>query len=339
MKVVYGTQTFEITPTKADWKSRTALGKNKSRSDALTRVDNAFDNLESNPTVANFTALQTAFNTWYNSKTATGTFQSERGIEPIHVRQMLNKHQQLLTDRQQLMQDVETALTALNWKTKAIHAEIYDSAKAARFGPLQTYVPHLEWESIINSGWAKNPPSTVNEWSDAGRLGILMQSRMSGAINIAPNTWPQWAPSNYARKGLFCHSCAAISANIIYTDRATLQGNLQCPIRSIELVHQQPAQVGQISHWWLCVNRPDEIQLENRTVRFDTFQDYATYLPMVGGFVVDLWGAMFIVSSNQQSNAHSQAALGNNCAWDGPDQNFLGPTFPRVHARWANPLA
>ncbi len=353
MQLVYGAQVFDIVPTRDEWKSRTAAGLLKPRSAALGQIDTALATFDTNPNAASFNALRNNFNVWYNSKLTGGAFQSNRGAEPLHVRQMLANHAQLLQDRTQLMQNVENQLLTVNWQSRAIWAEIYDPTNAAAFpGALQTYVGDLEWESRLSSGWAQNPPLQVPEWAQRGQTeaanlatwpnlpgggpGVVLRARMMPDLGIAPANWPRWAPG-FARKGLFCHSCAAISADAVFSNRAALQAGLHCPIRSVELVHQQPATVGGMSHWWLCVNRPDEIRFANRIVRFNSFQDYFNYLPIAGGFVVDLWGALFQLC--QPDDSSNPAAVAGNCVWDQPDQALLGPTLPRVHARWCNPFA
>jgi hypothetical protein len=70
-------------------------------------------------------------------------------------------------------------------------------------------------------------------------------------------------------------------------------GGLSCTVKSIDVVHQLPKETGGISHWWVCINKPDEVRLRTRTIRFERFSDF-DILPFVGGFVVDIWGALWI---------------------------------------------
>ncbi len=119
------------------------------------------------------------------------------------------------------------------------------------------------------------------------------QSRQTGQrVNPATIQVP-WNVNIHVRKGLFCHSSAAIAAHVIHSNRNALQAGHTCPIRPINVIHQQPNTAGQMTHWWVCVNRPDRLVInESKSIDFSNTMDYA-YLPFVGGFVVDIRGALW----------------------------------------------
>ena len=344
-----------LLPSRQSWKNATRDaawgGLRHPRSRALGAIDTALHALEADPSDAAFVTLRNNMNNWYATKVdAAGVFHSRRDPAATPVRALINQHHQFLLDRNTLKQRIEQQiLNSFNWKTRVLCAELYvGDAFGPAWAPLtQQALEALEWEARLSSGWAHHPPAQIDDWSNRGRMeaaslaawpnlpaggsGHVLRARMPIDLNIMPAAWPPWGV--FVRKGLFCHSCAALAVHAIYANRAVLQAGLTCQIRSIDVVHQQPAVPGGISHWWVCVNRPVELRLTARTVRFDTLSDYK-YLSLVGGFVVDIWGTLWAdQEAAPEQRALSNAATALNCVIARPYPRLLGDTATRIHAR------
>lgn len=132
------------------------------------------------------------------------------------------------------------------------------------------------------------------------------------------DSWPPWPETKHVRKGRFCHSSAAIGVYKVKEKAAAVSAGLKCRIRSIDVVHQQPDTTGEISHWWVCVNRPDEVRFDGGINKFERFS-HISYLPLLGGFVIDIWGALW---KDQEKTAEarftSSAETAGTCVANGP---------------------
>jgi len=342
MKLVYGQTVIHAIPTCDEWKEKTKLGRMTSRSTALKRVDTALTNFDTNPGQATYNTLCIQFNTWYQSKVVNGKFTSGRGDGPDKLKNILRLFGRKVNDRQLLMAAVERKVQETGWQTKATWGEIYETQKKDNYGLLKDHVEDLEWEARVSSGWAMNTPDNVEDWADkgsdeikrlrawpnlaAGRAGLSSRMRMMPDLGAGSHEWPRF--NIFVRKGVFCHSSAAIAAHILHTKRTLFNSTAHfCPIESIDIIQQSPAANAGMCHWWVCVNRPDEIRMSNRTIRITTFDDYVRYLPLVGGFVVDMWGAMF-QPANQFTAWSYQPALASPAVIGIPEVGFLGPTTP-----------
>ncbi len=244
------------------------------------------------------------------------------------------------------------ALDALNWKDKTIWAEIY-SGNPANFGALTPYVSDLLWESRQCSGWANIDPASFDVWINKGQMEIdhlnawpnlpankpsfSMNVHRAAGINPADaNQWPRWQPNpGFARKGLFCHSSSAIAANVAYNGRANLNQRFW-KLRSIDIIQQQADRTGGMCHWWVCVNRPEKIYFNGKEIDMGIFGNIEKYLEVCGGFVVDIWGALYKLGHGT-ANAYQQNLEIGDCVWSAPNRNFLKNYELRVAKRWVNP--
>ncbi len=350
MQFVYGQRVEHILPTRAEWKKATSLGTFKIRSSAIKHIDRALTNFDNNPCAATLHSLKHQFQTWYRNKTTSGTLNSKHADPSFKLEHLIKYYEWLERDRRTLKTEVENRMATTGWKSKATWGEIYQAQHAAAYGQLQPYVEDLEWEARVCSGWAMNPPADINSWSSigadevkrleawpqlaAGKPGLIARMKIMGQLGCAAHQWPRFAPLN-VRKGVFCHSSAAIAAHLLHKNRAALNSTAHfCRIKSIDIIQQQASRTGSMCHWWVCVNRPDEIRLASRTIRFTSFQEYERYLPIVGGFVVDMWGAMFEKGKDYTAWGR-QADHNKPSVIDIPDASLLGRTKPVVRVRWS----
>ena len=263
---------------------------------------------------------------------------------------------------------------ALDWKRRILCAELYvDAANprsfvASSWAPLTLeHVKNLAWEARTSSQWAAIAPRSVPEWSDRGsseadslaawpnlpaggsgravRSGIQARRDLIAAGNRhladdnAPDNWPPWhvagaPPPPHVRKGLFCHSCAALAAHVICENRLALEAGLDdCRIRSIDIIQQQPEPGGVMHHWWVCVNRPDTLRFSNRTINFQTLLEY-DFLDLVGGFVIDIWGVLWRDQGQRPAaKAKDPAAASVDAVRARPKESILGDTATKIYAR------
>ena len=287
----------------------------------MQQLDTALATLEAQPTVHHFDQVRQRHQQWVGVHTnpVTGVAHSRRANSANRLAAQITAHRGVLAHAATLRQRIETLLAAENWATKCLCAELYVPGPQWNASPAAPYVQLLEEECISSSGWAKVQPNSLADFSRHGAsdLDTLQQwpnlafkSRIILQSRYGFQNWPPWGALS-VRKGLFCHSSAAIAAHLIEQNRAALHAGLNCPIRSIDLVHQQPAVPGGISHWWVAVNRPDEVRLGQRVVRFDSVGDFFI-LPLVGGFVVDMWGALWV-----QQGGHEAAWATSNAVCPG----------------------
>ena len=65
-----------------------------------------------------------------------------------------------------------------------------------------------------------------------------------------------------------------------------------------------------MTQWWVAVNCPYRLQIGELDVRFDRSTDFA-YLWLTGGFVVDVWGALWNVQQHRMpAAARNRGAIG-----------------------------
>ena len=336
MKAIYNHEEVDLLPTGEEWRTKSAL-TGKLRSGKLKELDNALDLLDKNPTLSLFDQVNNKFTVWSNTKrTPNGAFdKTKRRDAANELNEQIRRLGEIRRDRTQLMQRVQTLIDHhLPWRSRCLCAELYDTKDRRDWGVLKDHVKWLEDESSGSSGWSKLPSTTIDGWSDKGeeeiravnqwpQLGfktrVLLASRMG--VDQISITVP-WMATNgalHVRKGLYCHSSAAIVAHLIHQNRNALQNGLQCPIRSIGLIHQRSNETLAMTHWWVCINLPDELRLgNNRVVRFSRTSEY-NYLPLLGGFIIDIWGALWLKQcENGNTWATSPVEIQEPCVEDSP---------------------
>lgn len=336
------------------WYTRTV-----NRSVALQGIDRSLATFQATPSLTNFGAIQTAYNTWRLTKlNRHAQVISRRRAASDNLEGDLARHRSFLDGRNQVKARVELGLSALQWKNRAICAELYSNPNDPGWNPLLPEdILALELEANVTSRWANVIPPTLAGWHDVGaaerqRLanwpnltagvgGITIRSALLQRLNInaAAGQWPPWqGRAAFVRKGLFCHSFAALAAEYLYANRVALEAGTQFRIHSISVIHQQAADVGGMTHWWVAVNAPTQINLGGGAIRtLNLCNDYAV-LDLVGGFVVDIWGSLWIDQlGNEHARATSNAATAGDCVWTVPNGDFLGNTQAIVRAReaWA----
>lgn len=350
MEVVYGTDVSEILPTMADFRARSALGAFHSRSQALQQLDQTLQTIEQRPNVHRFQQIEQQHAAWVATKGVSnaGGVASKRAGASNTLAAQLRAHRRRLDDLATLMGRVEQLLEQeVSWRTKCLCAELYDPT-APGWGALAPHVEILEQECRMASGWAMHAPDTLAGWSEHGRADLATvtqwpqlatKTRIVLQSHHQLAAWPPWQGMS-VRKGLFCHSSAAIAAYLIDANRATLQQGLRCPIRAVDIVHQQPPTQGGMSHWWVAVNRPDEVRMSNTVKRFNRVGDFGL-LPLVGGFVVDIWGALWLDQADAAAaQATSTAPCGEAAVREIPFISLgdnLATEQVRVHVRHVYP--
>ena len=372
MDVVWGIHAETVLPARGAWIAATRDDDWRHfRSWGLRGIDNALGMIETSPSARGLEDLYHRTREWHESKTnpVTRVFRSRRGLSPTLLKDSVKRLYDRLQDRNMLMYRIRQYLDQLDWKRLIVCAELYEeAAKAARlhgsgWAPLtHQHVRNLSWEARISSHWAHgSPPAAVPWWSDRGREeatrldawpalapGIPGMGARSGiddkrdrpatAHVDAPDNWPPWHAAGVAvpniRRGLYCHSCAALAAHVIHHNRLALEAGLDdCRIRSIDVVRQPPPHSDRtMSHWWVCVNRPDRIRLSNRTLTFNTLADF-DYLDVIGGFVIDMWGVLWEEQKERPAaSAKNPAPINVDAVMDWP-LDLLDDTTTTIHAR------
>lgn len=338
----------QVLPTLADWKRNTDGGRFVRRSSELRAIDTALATFEATPSIANFEAVERNYGAWSRTKlNRYGVVESRRQPASDILGDHTRQHKLRLAGKTAVKNDLERMLEdTVDWKTKALCAELYYDPEDVRWAPLSAVdVTLLGNEATLSSGWAQVIMNTnMQQWSDWGEgeiarlqawpnfLGGVFRMRNSGALNANGG---RIVPANRApvvRKGLFCHSFAAIAANVVFQNRRQLiSGPFR--IRSIELINHRPAPnqaINLMNHWWLCVNKPHRLYLGGgagragaREVRFDTFDDFVDFLPLCGGFIVDMWGALWRDQADQARvqrfiRARDQFQIPDGAVWDEP---------------------
>ena len=288
MQITYGPGVVRhVIPDSAAWRASTPdagpnwYNRTVNRSVHLQAIDRALLTFQGAPSLPNFTAIENAYNTWRATKlNRRGQVVSRRLNASAGLEADLSLHRAFLNGRNTVMGHVENGLAALNWKTRALCAELYTNPNDPLWNPLLPQdILALELEANVSSRWANVIPQTVAGWQvvgageaqrlanwpnlAAGVAGIPVRAALMNqlGINVDTGGWPPWqGHAAFARKGLFCHSFAALAADYLYTNRIALEAGTQFRIHSIAVVHQQPAQVGGMTHWWVCVNAPTQIQ-------------------------------------------------------------------------------
>jgi hypothetical protein len=343
------------------WYSRTVR-----RSAPLQRLDAALLAFNGVPGLQNFTNLENAYNAWHGTKVnCFGNFSSRRAAATNPLEAALITHRQWLNDAATVMARVEAGLGALNWKNNILCAELYRRERDVRWAPLQQRdIFAIASEQVLTSGWVHPPgPPDVAAWSAVGaaerqrlaqwpHLNAGIHDRMRRVTGIDPGDptqWPPWqhrlpaAPAPdvpFVRKGLFCHSCAALAVEYLYANRAALVLGTHYTIHSIDVIHQQPAadDPTRTSHWWVCVNGPAQITYfpGGAVANFPDWQSFVTHLPITGGFVVDIWGSLWADQEPDRfARARNAAATAGPCVIPVPD-DFLDntPTISRAREVW-----
>lgn len=340
------------------WYSRTV-----NRSAALQAIDRSILAFNQIPGLPGFVQMETAYAAWHQSKiNCIGNFSSRRAPASNPLGQALATHRTWLNDSRTVMDRIEAGLlNDIPWKTDTLCAELYEHEQDPLWAPLQQRdVEVLAFEATLTSRWAMNAPLTVQAWDQvgAGELARLnawdalpaghpryaMRQVMGIDANV-PGQWPPWSNRPhpgpqvaFVRKGLFCHSYAALAANWIYHNIPALEAGTQYRIHSIDIIHQWNAPGSTMQHWWVCVNGPQQIQYALGNVKTFTAAsrclDYIQHLPFVGGFVVDIWRALWRDQrAHQHARAVSNAATAGDCVWQVPEMIFLGNTRVTKHAR------
>ena len=114
---------------------------------------------------------------------------------------------------------------------------------------------------------------------------------------------------------------------------------LSAGIKSIDIVQQMPSTPGTMSHWWVFVNRPDSLVL-GTTPKTVTYAGEWKGFDMVGGFVVDIWGALWNEQQRDPVGWCDEAAPSNrNAVRDAPfiDIEDMDRERARVHIRHVYP--
>jgi len=310
MKAKYGAMTLDLLMEPGEWTTQTSASSLGGlyvydRSTLLQAVSTALRNFDQTPTAAHLTQVRAAFTNWLGAKPGrfnqvTGRIKSVRATGAAALNAQLAQLVQLHQERDTAMGRVRTLLDQLNWKTKCLCAELYDPD--VDLGQASPYVDILAEESNFSSGWARlvPDPAPVRFWDQKGaeeaqglqqwpqlstKARTLLTSRHGGAA------WPPWRAGTHVRKGLFCHSAAALAVHAIRQAAAQIEAGCQAwRIRAVDVIHQKPIGTGPMTHWWVGINRPDQVDFSNRTQQFQRFSDFSL-LPLVGGFVVDIWGA------------------------------------------------
>ncbi|UVH55630.1 hypothetical protein NWF24_22655 [Variovorax paradoxus] len=333
MDMTFGPNTYTVLPTPAGFAGASAanyrymrglISGTYARSNELSGVDGALTAFDQVPSRANWLTLTLRMQTWLTAKAGrynvgTGVINSVRGASVTNLKAQIDAYRQFLLDRDTLMANVANQLDLLNWRTRTICAELYDDANNAAFGLYAPHIAVLEEEGILSSGFVRafRPGhTTIADWDNAGasELGRLNAwPTLQGVARFRINNWRAWHPALAdPRKGLFCHSSAALAVHCIVTHRIALQGALSCPIRSIDVYHQR-GNAGEITHWWVAINRPDNIALG--TAPHGTLTTMADFdrLEMMGGFVIDIWGALWLAQQNNPGTwVGSAAAVAEN---------------------------
>lgn len=311
MKAIYGAQEVLLLMSYEDWlKTSSADDKNGRRSPQLGAVDRALRTLELAPTVQNLKQLASTYGLW-----VTGHQKTAKTLPAVNLKKQLDVLLTRLKDRDTLIRRLNGALDVLDWRRRCLCAELFKHN--IELGQANEHVDVLAAEARLSSGWANGiqEGAALDFWTAKGALeqaalaqwpALTLKARMvmQSQKVIQPNAaWPPWG-ALFMRRGLYCHSAAALAAQVVNSSRGAAQAGHTCSIRSLDVIHQQPPQTGQLTHWWVAVNRPDRLEFGDRVVRFRKKNDYE-HLEICGGFVVDLWGALWLA---QVDNAAAYAA-------------------------------
>lgn len=343
VEAVWASGRETVLPNPATWLSDTkvtTLGLERTRSAALQTVDRNLADFIQSPTAPRLTALRQNLNAWLQSKTKGGQVKSIREPHATNLQARVQALYDRTSDMPRLMGAIETELDTLDWREDVLCAECYGNqggqAQAAWQAVNLDPMP-LEREAIMMSKWADVVPRDIDGWAERGeeeKARLEAWPTLIGPKRMMLGPWPPWAVP-FVRKGLFCHSLAALAVKIITDKRAQVEGGGACRIRSIDVFHQK-AKGALITHWWVCINRPQQLVLPSgRTIRFDTDADLA-WLPMTCGFVVDLWGALWLDQQDTfTTKSVSNAATADDAVADEPLINIGGggPETLTLYAR------
>lgn len=286
--VISSTTTWDTTTRDDKWK-----GLRHPRSSELKKVDRALAGFHLAPSVASYQMLRQRFIEWAGGKQrlVNGNIDSRRAWGANTLERQIQQMDATLVAQTHLKNNINNQLMNLNWKQHALCAELCED--------IDVIGESLNNEANLSSGWAMkitpNPP--INFWYQKGQDEA---TRLFGWPNLArtprilmSSRGMQWPTSNNFRWGLYCHSSAALAVRTIveFLGLILVGGH---PIRSIDVIQQQPAQPGGMSHWWVCINKPTLAKFGNRYVRFSTVADFSC-LPLCGGCVIDMWGALWEV--------------------------------------------
>ena len=233
----------------------------------------------------------------------------------VVLNKQVDQLKNVVRDRETLMQRVEKLLRdSTGWPSKCLCAELY-TANDDPWGANKAIAGVLEKECRLVSGWAMNAPNAFEDFCEKGEADANAVQQWpnltSKARILLPSQGIAWPPAwggTAWRKGLYCHSSAAIAAWALDANRLDLGQGLGVQIKSIDIVQQMPASKGTMSHWWVFVNRPDDLKLSGGA-KAVTNADQWEGFELAGGFVVDIWGALW---SDQREHATEWAT--NNAA-------------------------
>jgi hypothetical protein len=344
MLIKYGFEVERhITPDVNSWLTNTANlggGAGQNRSVSLQDLDDSLRNFNNNPTLDTFKQIESTYKRFNET-------QSPRIHPPpnvnVSLRADLERHRLFLDGRDIVKRRVELCLASLSWKEKAICAELYKPQSDSSWAPLtENDMLALECEANASSRWANIPPRSIAGWAEVGakeadalqkwpEIGLAARTAIQSR-ELGP--WPPWRGRiPFVRKGMFCHSAAAISAEYLFKHRKMLVHGTQFCIHSIAAAHQQAASAGDITHWYIIVNSPESIEHDGKSSRLHRCSDYRV-LEALGGFVVDIWGALWLDQGlDGQSYATNDTQTSCGCVFTIPKEILLGDTSIRIHAR------
>jgi hypothetical protein len=286
MKAKYGLVETTILPTQAEW--NTQVGP--VRSSEVDAVGQKLHALETPPVSQSFLDLEKVLTDLLKTPNAPAAA-TTLSAQVKAVRGVIKDCDTLMTRVEQLVQ------TKVPWPTKCLCAELY-TANDDPWKKDKDIAGQLEKECRLTSGWAMNAPTDFTQFCEKGEADADLvtkwpQLAVKSKI-IFTSQGIEWPPkwSDPWRKGLYCHSSAAIAAWLLDQNRVTLTTGLSLPIKSIDIVQQMPSSTGQMSHWWVYVNRPDPLTLSTGAKAVATANQWVGF-DLVGGFVVDIWGALW----------------------------------------------
>ncbi len=353
MEITYGAGvTRHIIPDVDSWRRNnpdSAQVPNLSRQN----LESALTDFQTTPSLNSFHKIESCHRAFQAAqplrivKRVAGTAQPPSAADSL--KDDLARHKAFLTGRDTVKAKVASALAELGWQERAICAELYTQPEQASWAPLtENDILALECEASASSKWAHLPPKSLSQWAEIGEKEIAALSQWPALGFTARSAiqtrnlgeWPTWQDhAPFARKGLFCHSSAAIAAAHLFENRSQLVSGTQFHIYSIAAAHQQASEPGGITHWYLVVNAPEAIQYDGRTSRpLSLCADYQI-LDLAGGFVVDIWGALWEDQQpNRYSSAVSDQSTTTGCVFNSPSTALLGNTRVKIWARQTWPL-
>jgi hypothetical protein len=333
MKKVYNGVETTILSTPAEWTAAVGTAGGPSIDGVRARLQA----LETTPTIASFLQLDMALKQLLSKPGAPAAANT--------LNAQVTALKNTIRDRDTLMQRIEKLLRdEIAWPTKCLCAELYTNT-ADPWGTDRAIAGDLEMECRMTSGWAMNAPTDFDGFCEKGEADANCVKQWPNLTKKAQiqfgsrqKAWPP-AWTKAWRKGLYCHSSAAIAAWMLHTKRTELATGLGVQIKSIDIVQQMPGTSGTMSHWWVFVNRPDSLRLSTGTKPTATAAQWNVF-ELVGGFVVDIWGALWLDQLGHATEwASNEKASEQKAVQDGPFIQIenMAQEAARVHIRHVYP--